>query len=76
VKRHFLFRNPSDTTKVREFIVDPALADWRIKLHKIPDEPHVLPRAAALGSVAPRLTTLFATYRRGHEFGVLTDETT
>jgi oligoendopeptidase F len=68
--------------KFARFIVDPALKDWRIKLHKIRRmKPHVLSereeRLLALGSVAlsgyddafSQLTDL------DMKFGVLTDET-
>src|SRR6202049_2938350 len=71
-----------DDQKFAKFIVDPALADWRIKLHKSPRmKPHVLSepeeRILALGSVAlsgyddafSQLTDV------DMKFGVLTDET-
>src|SRR5437660_5247947 len=70
-----------DDQKLAKFMVDPALADWRIKLHKIRRmKPHVLSepeeRILALGSVAlsgyddtfSQLTDL------DMKFGVLTDE--
>src|ERR1700682_511857 len=71
-----------DDQKLAKFTVDPALADWKIKLHKIPRiKPHVLSepeeRILALGSVAlsgyddafSQLTDV------DMKFGVLTDET-
>jgi oligoendopeptidase F len=71
-----------DDKQFEQFIVDPALADWRIKLHKIRRmKPHVLSvaeeRLLALGSVAlggyddtfSQLTDV------DMKFGVLTDET-
>src|SRR5947199_2408607 len=71
-----------DDEKFARFIVDPALKDWRIKLHKIRRmKPHVLSepeeRLLALGSVAlsgyddafSQLTAV------DMKFGVLTDET-
>src|SRR5438105_3339245 len=71
-----------DDEKFAKFMVDPALADWRIKLHKIRRmKPHVLSepeeRILALGSVAlsgyddafSQLTDV------DMKFGVLTDET-
>jgi oligoendopeptidase F len=70
-----------DDEKFAKFIADPALADWRIKLHKIRRmKPHVLSeseeRILALGSVAlsgyddafSQLTDV------DMKFGVLTDE--
>jgi oligoendopeptidase F len=65
-----------------KFIVDPALADWRIKLRKIRRrKPHVLSvpeeRLLALGSVA--LSGYDDTFSQltdvDMKFGVLTDET-
>jgi oligoendopeptidase F len=65
-----------------KFIVDPALKDWRIKLHKIRRmKPHVLSvpeeRLLALGSVA--LSGYDDTFSQltdvDMKFGVLTDET-
>ena len=65
-----------------QFIVDPALKDWRIKLHKIRRmKPHVLSvpeeRLLALGSVA--LSGYDDTFSQltdvDMKFGVLTDET-
>ena len=71
-----------DDQKFAKFMVDPALADWRIKLHKIRRmKPHVLSepeeRILALGSVAlsgyddafSQLTDV------DMKFGVLTDDT-
>jgi oligoendopeptidase F len=71
-----------DDQKLAKFMVDPALADWKIKLHKIRRmKPHVLSepeeRILALGSVAlsgyddafSQLTDV------DMKFGVLTDET-
>lgn len=64
------------------FIVDPSLADWRIKLHKIRRlKPHVLSepeeRILALGKVA--LSGYDDTFSQltdvDMKFGVLTDET-
>src|SRR5438876_9493164 len=70
-----------DDQKLAKFMVDPALADWRIKLHKIRRmKPHVLSepeeRLLALGNVAlsgyddafSQLTDV------DMKFGVLTDE--
>ena len=70
-----------DDEKFAKFIADPALTDWRIKLHKIRRmKPHVLSereeRILALGSVAlsgyddafSQLTDV------DMKFGVLTDE--
>ncbi len=65
-----------------KFIVDPALADWRIKLHKIRRlKPHVLSepeeRILALGAAA--LNGYDDTFSQltdvDMKFGVLTDET-
>jgi oligoendopeptidase F len=65
-----------------KFILDPALKDWRIKLHKIRRmKPHVLSvpeeRLLALGSVA--LSGYDDTFSQltdvDMKFGVLTDET-
>jgi oligoendopeptidase F len=65
-----------------KFVVDPALKDWRIKLHKIRRmKPHVLSvpeeRLLALGSVA--LSGYDDTFSQltdvDMKFGVLTDET-
>src|SRR6266576_4161911 len=70
-----------DATFVK-FLVDPALADWRIKLHKIRRmKPYVLSvpeeRLLALGSVA--LSGYDDTFSQltdvDMKFGVLTDET-
>jgi oligoendopeptidase F len=71
-----------DDEKFAKFIADPALAEWRIKLHKIRRmKPHVLSereeRILALGSVAlsgyedafSQLTDV------DMKFGVLTDKT-
>src|SRR5438309_3433953 len=71
-----------DDKQFGQFIADPALADWRIKLHKIRRmKPHVLSepeeRILALGSVAlsgyddafSQLTDV------DMKFGVLTDDT-
>jgi oligoendopeptidase F len=71
-----------DDEKFAKFMVDPALTEWRIKLHKIRRmKPHVLSepeeRILALGSVAlsgyddafSQLTDV------DMKFGVLTDET-
>jgi len=71
-----------DDQKLAKFMVDPALADWRIKLHKIRRmKPHVLSepeeRILALGSVA--LSGYDDTFSQltdvDMKFGVLTDET-
>jgi oligoendopeptidase F len=71
-----------DDEKFAKFMVDPALADWRIKLHKIRRmKPHVLSepeeRILALGSVA--LDGYDDTFSQltdvDMKFGVLTDET-
>src|SRR5437660_3618084 len=71
-----------DDEKFAKFMVDPALADWRIKLHKIRRmKPHVLSepeeRILALGSVA--LSGYDETFSQltdvDMKFGVLTDET-
>jgi oligoendopeptidase F len=71
-----------DDEKFAKFIVDPALKDWRIKLHKIRRmKPHVLSvaeeRLLALGSVA--LSGYDDTFSQltdvDMKFGVLTDET-
>jgi oligoendopeptidase F len=68
--------------KFAQFIADPALKDWRIKLHKIRRmKPHVLSEAEerilALGSVA--LSGYDDTFSQltdvDMKFGVLTDET-
>jgi oligoendopeptidase F len=68
--------------RFEQFIVDPALADWRIKLHKIRRmKPHVLSvpeeRLLALGSVA--LSGYDDTFSQltdvDMKFGVLIDET-
>jgi oligoendopeptidase F len=65
-----------------KFVVDPALKDWRIKLHKIRRmKPHVLSvpeeRLLALGSIA--LSGYDDTFSQltdvDMKFGVLTDET-
>jgi oligoendopeptidase F len=63
-----------DDKQFAQFIADPALADWRIKLHKIRRmKPHVLSvpeeRLLALGSVALSGydDTFFAVDRCGHE---------
>src|SRR5437660_11584646 len=70
-----------DDQKLAKFMVDPALADWRIKLHKIRRmKPHVLSepeeRILALGSVA--LSGYDDTFSQltdvDMKFGVLTDE--
>src|SRR5213596_4127584 len=70
-----------DDEKFARFIVDPALKDWRIKLHKIRRmKPHVLSepeeRILALGSVA--LSGYDDTFSQltdvDMKFGVLTDE--
>jgi len=71
-----------DDQKFAEFIADPALKDWRIKLHKLRRmKPHVLSEAEerilALGSVA--LSGYDDTFSQltdvDMKFGVLTDET-
>src|SRR6266446_1395406 len=71
-----------DDKQFGQFIADPALADWRIKLHKIRRmKPHVLSepeeRILALGSVA--LSGYDDTFLQltdvDMKFGVLTDET-
>src|SRR5213082_2437243 len=71
-----------DDEKFARFIVDPALKDWRIKLHKIRRmKPHVLSepeeRLLALGSVA--LSGYDDTFSQltdvDMKFGVLMDET-
>src|ERR1700730_5309955 len=71
-----------DDQKFAKFMVDPALADWRIKLHKIRRmKPHVLSepeeRILALGSAA--LDGYDDTFSQltdvDMKFGVLTDET-
>src|SRR6202011_1147473 len=71
-----------DDEKFEKFIVDPVLADWRIKLHKIRRlKPHVLSepeeRILALGSAA--LDGYDDTFSQltdvDMKFGVLTDET-
>src|SRR5947199_6108880 len=71
-----------DDQKFAEFIADPALKDWRIKLHKIRRmKPHVLSfpeeRILALGSVA--LSGYDDTFSQltdvDMKFGVLMDET-
>src|ERR1700680_1358837 len=71
-----------DDEKFAKFIADPALADWRIKLHKIRRmKPHVLSepeeRILALGSVA--LNGYDDTFSQltdvDMKFGVLADET-
>ena len=71
-----------DHEKFAKFIADPALADWRIKLHKIRRmKPHVLSepeeRILALGSVA--LNGYDDTFSQltdvDMKFGVLADET-
>lgn len=71
-----------DDQNFTKFIADPALADWRIKLHKIRRmKPHVLSEAEerilALGSVA--LDGYDDTFSQltdvDMKFGVLTDET-
>src|SRR5713226_8992749 len=70
-----------DDKKFANFIADPALAEWRIKLHKIRRlKPHVLSepeeRLLALGSVA--LSGYDDTFSQltdvDMKFGVLTDE--
>ena len=71
-----------DDQKLAKFMVDPALADWRIKLYKIRRmKPHVLSepeeRILALGSVA--LSGYDDTFSQltdvDMKFGVLTDDT-
>src|SRR6266568_5155313 len=71
-----------DNKQFAQFIADPALADWRIKLHKIRRmKPHVLSvpeeRILALGSVA--LSGYDDTFLQltdvDMKFGVLIDET-
>jgi oligoendopeptidase F len=71
-----------DDQKFAQFIVDPALKDWRIKLQKLRRmKPHVLSEAEerilALGSVA--LSGYDDTFSQltdvDMKFGVLTDET-
>src|SRR5436853_876240 len=71
-----------DDQKLAKFMVDPALADWRIKLHKIRRmKPHVLSepeeRILALGSVA--LSGYDDTFSQltdvDMKFGLLIDET-
>jgi oligoendopeptidase F len=71
-----------DDETFKRFIVDPALADWRIKLHKIRRlKPHVLSepeeRILALGAAA--LNGYDDTFSQltdvDMKFGVLTDET-
>src|SRR6266481_5771768 len=71
-----------DDKQIGQLITDPALADWRIKLHKIRRmKPHVLSepeeRILALGSVA--LSGYDDTFSQltdvDMKFGVLTDET-
>jgi oligoendopeptidase F len=71
-----------DDETFAKFVVDPALADWRIKLHKIRRmKPHVLSepeeRIMALGAVA--LNGYYDTFSQltdvDMKFGVLTDET-
>src|SRR5438874_5657557 len=70
-----------DDKQFGQFMADPALADWRIKLHKIRRmKPHVLSepeeRILALGSVA--LSGYDDTFSQltdvDMKFGVLTDE--
>ena len=70
-----------DDQRFAQFIADPALKDWRIKLHKIRRmKPHVLSepeeRILALGSVA--LSGYDDTFSQltdvDMKFGVLTDE--
>src|SRR5436309_6927435 len=70
-----------DDERFAQFIADPVLADWRIKLHKIRRmKPHVLSapeeRILALGSVA--LSGYDDTFSHmpavDMKFGVLTDE--
>jgi oligoendopeptidase F len=71
-----------DDEQFAQFIADPALAEWRIKLHKIRRmKPHVLSvpeeRLLALGDVA--LSGYDDTFSQltdvDMKFGVLTDET-
>ena len=71
-----------DDTTFEKFVVDPALADWRIKLHKIRRmKPHVLSepeeRILALGAAA--LNGYDDTFSQltdvDMKFGVLADET-
>ncbi len=71
-----------DDEKFAKFVVDPALKDWRIKLHKIRRmKPHVLSepeeRILALGSVA--LSGYDDTFSQltdvDMKFGVVVDET-
>src|SRR5437879_9762614 len=71
-----------DDEKFAEFMADPVLSEWRIKLHKIRRmKPHVLSepeeRILALGSVA--LSGYDDTFSQltdvDMKFGVLTDET-
>jgi oligoendopeptidase F len=71
-----------DDEKFAQLIADPALKDWRIKLHKLRRmKPHVLSaaeeRILALGSVA--LSGYDQTFSQltdvDMKFGVLTDET-
>jgi oligoendopeptidase F len=71
-----------DDNTFAKFLADPALAEWRIKLHKIRRlKPHVLSepeeRLLALGSVA--LSGYDDTFSQltnvDMKFGVLTDET-
>src|SRR6266849_858560 len=71
-----------DDEQFAQFIADPVLADWRIKLHKVRRmKPHVLSvpeeRLLALGSVA--LSGYDDTFSQltdvDMKFGVLTDET-
>jgi oligoendopeptidase F len=71
-----------DDQKFAQFIADPALKDWRIKLHKLRRmKPHVLSEAEerilALGSVA--LSGYDDTFSQltdvDMKFGVLTDDT-
>src|SRR5256885_5588077 len=71
-----------DDTTFAKFMADPALADWRIKLHKIRRmKPHVLSepeeRILALGAAA--LNGYEDTFSQltdvDMKFGVLTDET-
>jgi oligoendopeptidase F len=71
-----------DDAKFAQFIADPVLKEWRIKLHKIRRmKPHVLSvpeeRLLALGSVA--LSGYDDTFSRltdvDMKFGVLTDKT-
>src|ERR671919_2677557 len=71
-----------DDETFAKFMLDPALADWRIKLHKIRRmKPHVLSvpeeRLLALGSVALRGydDTFSQLTDVDMKFGVLTDET-